>query len=232
MALEGALASTMRLLLLRPGQLSADYLGGRRTRHIQPLRLYLTISILFFALMKMLTPAAPPDHARTPAPVPAVANAPPGTGPTFETWIRVHTPALAAKVDRFDRAPPAEKNAIIAAGFFKYGPYALFLTLPLLGLCLKLLYWRSRYYYGEHLVFSMHTNSFALIAIAGMVLIPSTLIMLALAVWLLAYLPISMHRTYGGGWIGTIVRAALLLGMQAAAGVAAMVAVAALTMVS
>ncbi len=51
-ALEGKLWGTIGLLLFRPGSLTAEYIAGRRVRHIQPLRLYLTLSVLFFALIK------------------------------------------------------------------------------------------------------------------------------------------------------------------------------------
>lgn len=51
-ALEGKLTGTLTRLLFRPGALTVEYLAGRRVRFVQPLRLYLTLSVLFFALMK------------------------------------------------------------------------------------------------------------------------------------------------------------------------------------
>ena len=53
-ALEGKLWKTMKLLLLKPGQLSLEYMQGRRVRYIQPLRVYLTFSLIFFALFKFM----------------------------------------------------------------------------------------------------------------------------------------------------------------------------------
>lgn len=53
-ALEGKLWKTMKLLLLKPGQLSLEYMQGRRVRYIQPLRVYLTFSLIFFALIKFM----------------------------------------------------------------------------------------------------------------------------------------------------------------------------------
>lgn len=214
-ALEGALAATLRLLLLRPGRLSADYLAGRRTRYIQPLRLYLTISVLFFALMKILAPAAVPETTPSAAPPILVSSGVPAAdGASFESWLRVHAPALAAKGDSFDQASSAQKNKMVAAAFFKYGPYILFGMLPFYGVFLKLLYWRSRYHYGEHLVFAMHLNAFALIAIGALVALPWAPVTVALLAWLSSYVPLAMRRTYGGGLVATLVRAsALLLGM-------------------
>jgi len=51
-ALEGKLWGTVMRLLFRPGALTLEYIRGRRVRFVQPLRLYLTLSLLFFALLK------------------------------------------------------------------------------------------------------------------------------------------------------------------------------------
>ncbi len=51
-ALEGKLWGTVLRLLFRPGALTLEYIRGRRVRFVQPLRLYLTLSLLFFALLK------------------------------------------------------------------------------------------------------------------------------------------------------------------------------------
>jgi len=51
-ALEGKLWQSVKLLLFKPGQLTREYIGGRRVRYVEPLRLYLTFSIIFFALFK------------------------------------------------------------------------------------------------------------------------------------------------------------------------------------
>jgi hypothetical protein len=51
-AIEGKLWGTMSRLLFRPGALTNEYIRGRRVRFVQPLRIYLTLSLLFFALLK------------------------------------------------------------------------------------------------------------------------------------------------------------------------------------
>jgi len=43
----------MALLIFRPGRLTRDYIEGKRVRYIEPLRLYLTFSIIFFAIFKL-----------------------------------------------------------------------------------------------------------------------------------------------------------------------------------
>jgi hypothetical protein len=51
-ALEGKLLKTLTLLLFKPGRLTRDYLEGKRARYVLPLRLYLTLSVIFFAMVK------------------------------------------------------------------------------------------------------------------------------------------------------------------------------------
>src|SRR6185503_15425032 len=44
---DGRIAATFRHLL-RPGQLTVDYLQGRRARYLSPVRLYLICSVVYF----------------------------------------------------------------------------------------------------------------------------------------------------------------------------------------
>lgn len=48
--LEGKLWVTLRVLVMRPGELSLEYFRGRRTRYFPPLKLYLTLSLIFFTV--------------------------------------------------------------------------------------------------------------------------------------------------------------------------------------
>jgi hypothetical protein len=97
-ALEGKLWKSLKLLLFRPGVLTLEYINGRRVRYIQPLRLYLTLSVIFFALLqygahdkisigngKAHTEAAAGNTAKAgsaPAkPAPAAASAKPAPSP-------------------------------------------------------------------------------------------------------------------------------------------------------
>lgn len=60
-ALEGKLWGSLSRLLFRPGLLTNEYIRGRRVRFVQPLRLYLTLSLLFFALLKITGSFQPID---------------------------------------------------------------------------------------------------------------------------------------------------------------------------
>lgn len=64
---DSKIAVTLRLLLTRPGELTAELLQGRRARYVAPLRLYLTASLVYFLLRALLPDAdfnaAPVDPA-------------------------------------------------------------------------------------------------------------------------------------------------------------------------
>jgi hypothetical protein len=60
-ALEGKLGRTLKVLVTAPGQLTLDYLHGRRQRYVRPLKLYLTISVIFFGIIGVL-----PDSSSNP----------------------------------------------------------------------------------------------------------------------------------------------------------------------
>jgi len=76
-ALEGKLWGTVMRLLFRPGALTLEYIRGRRVRFVQPLRLYLTLSLVFFALMKFTSGFDPgtDDKEKKPETVAASAAA-------------------------------------------------------------------------------------------------------------------------------------------------------------
>ena len=49
-ALEGKLWRTLKVLVAKPGGLTLDYISGKRQCYIRPLRLYLALSVVFFAV--------------------------------------------------------------------------------------------------------------------------------------------------------------------------------------
>jgi hypothetical protein len=55
-ALEGKLWVTLRKLLFAPGSLTVEYFAGRKLRYINPLRLYLTVSLILFAVLGLIDP--------------------------------------------------------------------------------------------------------------------------------------------------------------------------------
>lgn len=67
---DGRFWATLRLLLLRPSELTLEYFAEHRARYVPPVRLYLVISIVFFGLASLTS------HFRT-APVVAAQGGQP-----------------------------------------------------------------------------------------------------------------------------------------------------------
>jgi hypothetical protein len=203
-ALEGKLWKTLALLLFRPGKLTAEYIAGRRARYVQPLRIYLTLSILFFALLKY----GPSEliQADAPAAAPTSQSAPSDDKVHVSTRIGDINPAWEAKILKIGAMPHEQRIALIKAKFFAYVPYAMFCIMPLFALYLKLLYLRSGRTYGEHMLFALHTNAFAFLLLGLIWAVPGGWTDTALFAWLLAYLPFAMRRVYGGSKLATVAR--------------------------
>ena len=230
-ALEGRLWKTLALLLFKPGRLTAEYIAGHRVRYVQPLRVYLTLSILFFALIKFVgAPVASFDdtaskqaRAQYTAEV-AQAKAEAVKDDKIELSF---APELEAKLNHFMEKSEAERVQLLTAAFYSYVPYAMFCLMPLFALYLKLLYLGTGRYYGEHLLFALHTNAFAFAMFTIMVLVHylnSGLLTFLLILWLVSYLPLAMRRVYGGGRIMTGVRWVVLSVLHALSLAAAIIA--------
>jgi hypothetical protein len=144
-ALEGRLWKTLRYLFTKPGFLTAEYIAGRRKRYVEPLRVYLTFSILFFAILKfggaplMIFDGVKPaqgDQTRSEAVAaqPAALDKPAKARDDDEKMLielGEKFPALESRAKAFVEKPQADRVRLVTAGFFAYVPYALFLLMPL-----------------------------------------------------------------------------------------------------
>lgn len=226
-ALEGRLWGTFTRLLFRPGALTNEYLAGRRRRYVEPLRLYLTLSILFFALLKFTNTEVINFDAKAPQPAAEVAESvkqeargirreiiangavkdKDGMEVMLEESVRSKSPRVADAIENFENLPAERKGQALSDGFFRYGPYAMFALMPLFALYLKVLYLGSGKRYGEHLLFALHTSSFAFVMFAAIKLCPEdSFFTFVLLCWLAGYLPWAMRRVYGGSRTVTALR--------------------------
>ncbi|MGI4720477.1 MAG: DUF3667 domain-containing protein [Janthinobacterium lividum] len=228
-ALEGKLWRSLKLLLFKPGFLSREYIEGRRVRYIEPLRLYLTFSIIFFALFKMSGveilnvnaggPSAAPPAVSAPAAVPSREAAEDADsreikGKAANLLGRI-SPRLEQGAERYFAMPERERKDTAKRVFFSYTPYAIFLMMPVFALYLKLLYLGSGRRYGEHFLFALHSNAFAFLMLSLFMLADGwSLVRVALLGWLVFYLPTAMRRVYGGGRAVTALRWIVLMALH------------------
>lgn len=213
---DSRLFRSLKPLLLRPGQLTRDYMDGRRARHIPPLRMYLFISILFFALLASgsLADAGLEREAGAAAPENVVTADDSGGAVRLNgeelTGISEEWDPWLQRVARNARLY-GENQALFVQKFLNRLPVAMFVMLPIYALLLKLLYLFSRRYYMEHLIFAFHVHAFTFLVFIGLEIWSSWLapalgvtmhwsVVTAITLWIMLYPWFAMRRTYGQGW--------------------------------
>ncbi|MES2731874.1 MAG: DUF3667 domain-containing protein [Bacteroidota bacterium] len=86
----------------------------------------------------------------------------------------------------------------------------MFMLLPFFAVLLKLFYIRSKRYYIEHLVFTLHIHSFLFFVTSGVVLIMEVYDNNSVIAWaaliLFVYMLFSFRNVYKQGWIKTLVK--------------------------
>jgi hypothetical protein len=216
---------TLWPLLIKPGFLTKEFLEGRRARYMPPFRLYLVLSVVFFIIAAMgghktavgflqlqtgdglpKVGVLKPDEAVPVKP----AETPEQRADRICNDFNFVTGTNQGLVDgpAFCRKVVSDNGHALAEAIYHNIPRALIVLLPLLALTMRLLYLRR--HYVEHLLFFVHTHSFAFVFLTLYVLIirfiPSGLVFgLATTVMLLG-LPYygyrAMLRVYGQGkWV-------------------------------
>jgi hypothetical protein len=243
---DGRLASTLRALVRRPGLLTHEFLEGRRSRYISPLKFYLTTSLVYFVIaaaapnvrvgsgkpLGVLVGTTTTD--KSPAGPQRVANAANETLTNLEAL----TPAeRQAALKDIDRAPalmqPLLRRAVGDPAGFKRGmlttmPRMLFVLLPIFAAILAIFYRRRKY--PEHLYFAIHLHAFIFLALAIAALLKFTrlppLVVLGSVVaviWIPIYATLSFRRVYGGSVARTLVKELGIFAIYAVTAAAAMI---------
>ena len=213
-ALEGKLWASLKRLILRPGELTNEYIRGRRVRYVQPLRIYLTFSVIFFVLLKLTggfdQRLAAESHQAGDRPVVSLSSDAAGDGNDIDVALK-GWPTVQQKVQALQRLSNQEQLKLFMDGILKYAPYAIFCLMPVFALLLKILYLGSGRPFGEHMLFALHTNAFAFFIYSLILLINVEPVGFVLWIWLLAYLPWAMRRVYHASRFGTFWRWGLLM---------------------
>ena len=173
--IDGRFWQTLYILLFKPGKLTKEYFAQRRARYLPPVRLYLVLSVLFFAFGL----ATPNLRSASPNIAPAGAAAS-GTG-LDDAADKTPAARKKSRVTVFDIANCDDihasfawlQNALrqscvrnkgshgesIQHAFVANMPKMMFVFVPMMALVMLILYWRPRRYYVEHLVFFIHNHA-------------------------------------------------------------------------
>jgi hypothetical protein len=190
--------TTLTAFLFKPGLLAEEYLAGRKGRYINPIRVYLTISALYFffawgALLQM-------------------------SGTTVKSIESQRQVIAMAQAKGVEPHLLAEK---ILQKAEKYSALLRFASVLLSGLFLAGFYYGARRYYVEHLVFSLYFYSFDFFLRSSLAVIfiiaAKTGITLPTAVRGLFYVGISVYlllalrRVYKESWAKTSLKSVVLI---------------------
>ena len=169
--LDSKLLRSLWLLVRRPGLLSVYYMQGRRVQLVNPLRLFVFVSIVYFISLTLIHairfPQAPAIQFNTFA-TPLVIqlhynNFYPGyAARQVERKLQRDSIPYDTLEHRYD-----EKTAVLSKTL-------LFALIPVIALLFGVLFCRKRRFVAEHLVVATHFWSFTLVLIG--ILLPAVLV--------------------------------------------------------
>jgi hypothetical protein len=231
--LDGRVWQTLPRLVLKPGELTRDYLDGHRATQIPPFRLFLIVLVLvFFAggleiksnkqnfqlanlnspeVQKTLTPK---DRADLNQGVKAMRDKLAQGGNKTESastaWLR----------ERLVHA--MDNQEAVKASLMEWAQRFAVLMLPIAALMLSVLFvFKRGVYVFDHLIFSMHSLAFQGLLLTAVFLLGLAIDWASVLLWIApVHLFVHMRGAYRISWIGALLRMFLLfLGSSVAFGV-------------
>ena len=224
--------NTLRTLVLKPGQLTKEFIAGKHQRYLPPFRLYLVISILFFGLSALL-PDAKVLHTNEagetviaygtpPAATEAPAVAPPAGAELSDDEVDTGWPRLDKLLREAIRKLEADGGRHLGQVFLATAPKLMFLFLPMMAGVAMLFYWKPRRLYAEHLVAFLHSHAFLFLILALTSIVNAIMqlnlplvgllgaVNLALTLYVPYYIFRGMRVVYGEGRVRTMAKFSVL----------------------
>ncbi|MFO1051193.1 MAG: DUF3667 domain-containing protein [Planctomycetota bacterium] len=208
-SLDGRWIRSFRTLLFRPGVLTAEYLRGARVHFLRPVPLFFATSVLFYLFFTNAYAAEFNDLDRAIHGGNRIANV---LG--FDVLARLHERATAQGLTVEVLAATVRERAGQQSKLF------LAALLPAWGALSWLCCRRRSRGFVPHLVFAIHALTvFLLFDLVFLLVLQKVLgyhsvsdvmfapLLIAFATWL----AFALRRTWSLGWLGTLVRAPLLL---------------------
>ncbi|MBB4634825.1 DUF3667 domain-containing protein [Longimicrobium terrae] len=199
-SVDSRVARSVIRLLVRPGELTAEYLAGRRVRYAQPLQLYLGAATAFF-FVNAYRPFVTFDPAtRRVVSSLNAAGVSGDMGASVLDQLTARGISLPVFQERFEAA---------VAGYL---PVFLVGSVLLFGLVVAGFHRRARRGYLAHAVFALHWSAFYLLLMIADRLLPDQkpgrgpwgAVLAAIA---LAYLAIALRRVHAESWLRTVPKA-------------------------
>jgi hypothetical protein len=219
---DGKLATTFRLLVLRPGTLTNEYLAGRRVRYISPLRIYLTCSLLFFFVAAVVPPplrTVTQNGGQVSTRLGLITITEPDSAKTIATLdsMAQHR-KLVSRIWGAHFGAAMRRRAAVTADMAAAIPKTMFVLVPLFAALVMLAFRRLRRRFPQHLAFALHVHAYLFLVLTLMLArrfmptMVSAVVVLELACFaaILVYLVRAMRTVYGVSTSGAIARSALI----------------------
>lgn len=196
---DSRLWRSMLPLLIRPGQLTIDYLEGRRARYVPPFRMYVVLSLAFFVVASLVGRGAVmvvdggekqvagrlaedlqqnPDASIALPFVIGTDSVAPESGACSD--LAINLPAFLDTPDRRQRLLDS-CNAVVADSGDSFQraladnvPMMMLLFIPLMAFVMKVIYFRTGRKYVEHLLFLLHFHAFFFLLALAVTLLSAT----------------------------------------------------------
>lgn len=156
---------SLKTLFLYPGSITKEFLAGRRVSFVPPIRLYVFFSFIFFLVLNIYNSEKSKlkDDEKLLDAVERLVKEEDSTAKFTgldSLEIQLDTSQKISKKERMvlSRIKNLDGKAIkfLNQKFYKYLSFALFLLVPIFAFIMKLVYYRSRKFYYEHLIASIH----------------------------------------------------------------------------
>ena len=205
---DGRVVKTLKLLVLRPGRLTAEYFSGRRKPYLGPAAVFVLMNVMFFFVQPL-----------------ANVNTFHATLNSQTNWYLYSDWAEEMVVDKLEvtgRDREAYARDFDEASE-RYARTLIFLQIPLLAIGIMLLNIRKRRYFIEHIIFATHF--FAVLLLLSVVASIGIYfywrldfgnafnLELPFMAFIVGYLLLALREVYGDSWIKASLKALLLLGM-------------------
>lgn len=244
LAVEGTLWKSLWALLARPGFLTLEYLAGRKQRYVLPLRLVLTLGLIFFFAAKLIQPSSvefagsPPQAklakvggANPAASATSAASAASSASAPANAWAEAReAEELLELPAQFEQQLPAATRQAIADAKQRWRKDAVaearrignkMLAMAPYAVLISLPFFAGllkllygRLAYGAHFVFAMHLHAAWYLMLLVVTLLPWGPIQAGIWFWSNLYPLLALKRVHGSGWPVTLLKATLLVLMH------------------
>jgi hypothetical protein len=235
---DSRIVHTVRPFLLQPGELTRDYLAGRRARYTSPLKLYVVTSAIFFLTLALRGDPMRIHVGGKPSGTPQVGVSLPADKAEADQVRRELKSSgwlggkLADSFDKLSGATPERRTELadrLSSDVVALVAKAMFLLVPLFAALLALFFRRAGRFYVEHLVFALHLHAFGFLLQAIAVGLRVGWLRAATLAGIVAYLFMALRAVYGEGRARTLFK---LLALFAGYGLLVSAAIAAAALIS